>query len=179
MESKKGKLWNNCCYLVGPIDKCPEGGAVWRKQIKNTLGRLGMDFLDPTDKPNPKLNEIQQKIKELDDLKKNGDFDELAARARLIRSFDLRCVDKADFIIAYLDYTIPMTGTFEEIFWANREKKPVLIVCKQGKKGVANWLYGTLPHEYFFNDWDELEKYVIGIDNGTIEADKRWWFLNE
>jgi len=178
-SQKKGKLWNNCCYLVGPIDKCPEGGATWRKQVKNTFGRLGMDFLDPTDKPNPKLNEIQQKIQELNVLKAEGKYDELAERVKLIRSFDLRCVDKADFIIAYMNNDIQMTGTIEEIVTANREKKPVLIVCEQGKKEIPNWMFGMLPHYYFFNNWAELEDYVVGIDNGSIEPDKRWWFLNE
>jgi hypothetical protein len=96
-----------------------------------------------------------------------------------IRSFDLRCTDISDWSIAYLDYSIPMNGTYEEIFTLNRSKKPVLLFCEQGIDKIGDWFFGTLPHQLFFDEWDKLYQYILDINNGTItDTLNRWVFFN-
>jgi len=49
-----------------------------------------------------------------------------------IRPVDLRMVDICDFLVVNLDLQVHACGTYEELFWANRMKKPVLIRIEQG-----------------------------------------------
>ena len=71
-----------------------------------------------------------------------------------------------------------MTGTLEEIFLANRSKKPVLIFCKQGRKAVSDWLYGTLPQKYIFENMEDLLLCLEKVDNGEETDTSRWHFFD-
>ena len=33
---------------------------------------------------------------------------------------------------------------------ANRQRKPILIHCEQGKAEMPDWLFATIPHSLFF-----------------------------
>ena len=44
-----------------------------------------------------------------------------------IRPVDLRMVDICDFLIVNLDLEVHATGTYEELYWANRCIKPILV----------------------------------------------------
>jgi hypothetical protein len=86
--------------------------------------------------------------------------------------------DKADFAICYIDTDIHACGTYEELSWLNRSKKPVIIFCKQGKTGIPDWLFGTLPHQMFFDNIDQVITYLNGIDQGLDTRDfNRWMFF--
>ena len=87
-------------------------------------------------------------------------------------------VDLADFLICYIDVNIHTVGTYEELFWANRSKKPILICVEGGKKNTPHWLFGTIPHQHIFNNWEELKKYLIHVDQDeNVEHYKRWTFF--
>ena len=53
-----------------------------------------------------------------------------------------------------------MCGSYEEISTANRQKKPVLVWCEQGKMLAPNWLFFMLPHEHIFSSMDQLLAYL-------------------
>lgn len=170
------------CYLVGPIDRAHDLGREWRDWIKPSLNKMGIKVINPLNKPfscgeEGDLNKRQERLK----LKENGDYDEFSAIMKKIRGGDLRCVHKSDFIIVYLDNDIPFCGTEEEITWANEEHKPVLIMCKQGKKHIPDWLFAQLPHELFFSNWDSLLDYLEYV-NKTENPDTvrdRWLFFDK
>ena len=98
---------------------------------------------------------------------------------KTIRSVDLRLVDISDFLIVNLDLDIHPCGTYEEIFWANRQKKPIIIHMVQGKENAPDWLFGTIPHEMIFSSWDDIKSYLGSINEiDEINNYNRWYFFN-
>lgn len=168
-------------YLVGPIDRVvnAEDAVDWRRKITPFLQSLGVIVLDPTNKPVVGLEEDEEIIKNREKYIEEGKVEEVCLAVRRIRSFDLRCVDLSSFIIAYIDTSIHLCGSYEEIFSANKEKKPCLIVVKQGKKNIPRWLLGTVNTETIFNNFDELKQYLTHIDQDEcIDTLRRWVFID-
>ena len=147
------KLRNQRAYLAGAMDRVPDRGVGWRNYITPFLEELGVQVFNPLQKPTniAQEDEIVAQHKRL--LKKEGRYDELSALMKEIRSVDLRMVDVSDFLVVNLDLQTHQCGTLEEIFWANRQKKPILIHMEQGKSNAPDWLFGTIPHEYLFSSW--------------------------
>jgi hypothetical protein len=114
--------------------------------------------------------------------KEEGKWEKLHKYMKYIRKIDLRLCDKADFSIVYIDNNVQSFGTLEELFILNRQKKPVLVVLKQGKKEASDWLFGTLPPRFLFDSFDELFKYLDYVDKADLEdfdSLDRWVFLNK
>lgn len=109
--------------------------------------------------------------------KREGDYDRFADCMRKIRRVDLRLVDISDFLVAHIDTEVYAWGTPEEITLANRQKKPVLVWCRQGKLGAPDWLFGQIPHQHIFDTRDDLMVYLSKIDSGEIEDDTRRWLF--
>ena len=98
---------------------------------------------------------------------------------KVIRRVDLRLVDISDFLIVNLDLEIHPCGTYEEIFTANRCKKPIIIHMEQGKNKAPDWIFGTIPHQMIFSNWENLKSYLLHINSDkNIECYKRWQFFN-
>jgi hypothetical protein len=167
------RLWGMRCYLSGAIDKAEDNGIGWRKTITPFLLRLGIVVLDPCDKP---IDGYFKEKKDLfDQLKRELRFDDLNTEVRKIRTLDLRMVDISDFLITYINNDIQSCGTWEEIGLANRQKKPVLMICQQGKENVPGWVWGMLPHQHIFGTWYDLKKYVCHIHSDKDVDDMRRW----
>lgn len=158
-------------YLAGPIDRVNDSGIRWRRWITPILKEMNIRVIDPTDKPIDRGLELNHGERE--NLIEEGKFTELANIMREIRCIDLRCVDKADAIIVNYDIDVHMCGTMEEIFIANRQKKPILIHFNQGIKKIPYWMWGVLPYEFFFEEWSTLLDYIIWVDAGK-PCHKRW-----
>lgn len=172
------RLWGSRVYEIGPMDRADDNGVGWRKYITPILEQRGIVVLDPTNKPIDKGLENIESRKTRDDLLIREKYEELSSQIKLLRIIDLRMVDLCDFIICYLDINIHTTGTYEELFWANRAKKPILICMKDGKKNIPHWLLGTVPHQHIFNNWEELLEYVRHVDeDDKVEHYKRWTFF--
>ena len=96
-----------------------------------------------------------------------------------ICAIDLRMVDIAHFLILYVDLDIHMTGSYNEAFLAISQKKPVLTMCKQGKNSLPNWLFGVMPHEMMFSNWEDLQDYLNFINTSEkVDHMNRWRFLD-
>ena len=93
-------------------------------------------------------------------LREVGDFDTLEKYAKEIVRFDLSLVDRSDIIILYINTDIHTTGSYGEFVTACNERKPVMIICKQGKNKIPIWLFGRLSHKYMFNNIEELIVYL-------------------
>lgn len=172
------RLKNHTVYLVGPIDKCSGLGKAWRDDMTKFCKKLKLKVLDPLDKPLEDASEIEMRDERVL-LKKQGKWGQLRKIMKRIRAVDLRFVDKADFLIVNLDLDTPMCGTWEELFLANRSRKPIIIMCPQGRKHISDWLYGTLPHQLFFSSWKAVKRYLQRVDSGpkVNTINNRWLFF--
>lgn len=171
-------LQNQRCYLAGAIDRVPDRGHQWRDAITPFLQSLGVEVFNPLKKPTNIGSEDQTFAAYKKQLKNLKQYDKLSELMRTVRSVDLRMVDVSDFLIVNLDIDTHPCGTLEEIFWANRQKKPILIHIVQGKQQAPDWLFGTVPHQFIFNNWTEITDYLTDINtNPMTETYNRWVFF--
>jgi hypothetical protein len=173
------KLQNQRVYLAGAMDRVADRGTGWRDDITPFLESLGVIVFNPIKKPST----IGMEDSETHDLKKilksEQNYNDLSQLMKVVRSVDLRLVDISDFLIVNLDLDIHPCGTYEEIFWANRQKKPIIIHMVQGKQNTPDWLFGTIPHQMIFSTWSEIKEYLSYINSSeNIESYKRWYFFS-
>ena len=149
------RLNNQRCYLAGAMDRVPDRGVGWRDHISPFLTQFGVQVLNPLNKPTDLGSEDDSIVDKKALLKSEARYDELS-----------------------LLNTHPC-GTLEEIFWANRQKKPILIRMEQGKKHAPDWLFGTIPHEFIFDTWDDILSYLNEINSSlSINHRNRWYFFH-
>jgi nucleoside 2-deoxyribosyltransferase len=175
----KKKLQNQRVYLAGAMDRVADRGTGWRDDITPFLESLGIVVFNPIKKPSIIGMEDTATHNFKRKLKLENNYEELSQLMKTIRSVDLRLVDISDFLIVNLDLDIHPCGTYEEIFWANRQKKPIIIHMVQGKQNAPDWLFGTIPHEMIFSSWNSIKEYLAHIDScAEINSHKRWYFFN-
>ena len=166
-------------YLVGAMDRVPDGGTNWRQRITPFLKEMGVTVINPCEKPVHNVSEDDDTRYWIEYYKETEQYDKIKEKFSIIRCADLRCVDVSDFIIAHIDLDVHACGTYEEIVTANRQKKPILIWCEQGKKQAPNWLFFMLPHRHIFSNLDEIILYLQNIHSSpSINHDDRWIFFN-
>lgn len=172
-------LKNTRTYLVGAMDRVKDGGITWREKISEPLSKMGVKILDPCKKIINKISEESAR-KDIEFYKQTEQYDKIKENFSIIRCADLRCVDISDFIIAHIDIDVHACGTYEEIVTANRQKKPILVWCEQGKKNAPNWLFFMLPHEHIFNSMEDIIKYLKKVDKSKNPNKlERWFFFSE
>jgi nucleoside 2-deoxyribosyltransferase len=173
------RLQKQRVYLAGAMDRVPDRGVAWRDSITPFLKELGCVVFNPISKPTEVGLEDQDTHHIKTKLKEMHRYDELSSMMKTIRSVDLRLVDMSDFLVVNLDLETHPCGTLEEIFWANRQKKPIIIHMEQGKHLTPDWLFGTIPHQMIFSTWEELKQYLSHINSSeNIDSHKRWYFFN-
>ena len=173
------RLKGQRAYLAGAIDRVPDRGAGWRNTITPFLKDIGVVVYDPLNKPTDIGLEDEPTCFLKNQYKTQENWEDFSSIMKIIRSVDLRLVDKSDFLIVNLDLNIHPCGTYEEIFWANRQKKPIIIHVEQGKKQSPDWLFGTIPHQMIFSNWMEVRNYINNINSlEKIEDYKRWYFFD-
>jgi len=112
----------------------------------------------------------------------NEQWEELRVEVKKVVRADLHMVDLSSFMIVNYDVDVHMCGTYEELFIATNEGKPVLLVVKDKKK-LPLWIYGRIPtRSHMFVGWDELRAYLTGVNSDPnfkfdIADNKRWMFL--
>lgn len=174
------RLNNQRVYLAGAMDRVSDRGNGWRDSITPFLESLGIIVFNPIKKPIMIGQEDEATHRYKTKLKLEQNYDELSELMKVIRSVDLRLVDISDFMIVNLDLDVHPCGTYEELYLCNRSKKPILIHIEQGKQNTPDWLFGTLPHEWFFSNWDELKQYLLLVnqENSNIDLKNRWRFFD-
>lgn len=173
------RLINQRVYLAGAMDRVKDRGNTWRDNITPFLDSLGVVVFNPIKKPTAMGLEDEATHKLKSELKSVQDYSQLSQIMKTIRSVDLRLVDISDFLIVNLDLDIHPCGTYEEIFTANKCKKPILIHMEQGKQNAPDWIFGTIPHEMIFSNWNDLKSYLHHINTEKkIDSYNRWQFFN-
>mgnify|MGYP001345055344 FL=1 len=161
------------------MDRVIDRGKGWRQEITPFLQSLGIVVFNPITKPTEIGLEDHDTHLVKTKLKKKKRYEELSSMMKVIRSVDLRLVDISDFLIVNLDLDIHPCGTYEEIFWANRQKKPIIIHMVQGKEHTPDWLFGTVPHQMIYSDWNDIYGYLEHINSSeNINTYNRWYFFN-
>jgi nucleoside 2-deoxyribosyltransferase len=163
-------------YTIGSMEY--EDGQGWRNEVKDALNPLGITVFDPYHKPF--VNEIKEDNDARYTLKhwmETNDFEKVSARMKEVRRDDLRLVDISDFFIVYINPKIPSWGSAEEIYWANRLKKPIFLFVEGGKNKTPLWIMGTIPHKYIYNNLQEIIDLLISIDAGKKKLDSTRWRL--
>jgi nucleoside 2-deoxyribosyltransferase len=173
------RLKNQRVYLAGAMDRVVDRGSTWRDNITPFLKDLNVVVFNPIKKPSIEGSEDAEthaiKVK----LKKEQRYDELSSMMKTIRAVDLRLVDISDFLIVNLNLEHYACGTWEELSLANRSKKPILVHIEQGKQHTPDWLFGTLPHQWFFSEWSDLKNYLLHVNTDeNIEHYNRWRFFD-
>lgn len=173
------RLTNQRVYLAGAMDRVADRGNGWRDNITPFLEDLGIIVFNPIKKPTILGQEDEATHKLKLKLKAEKKYDELSELMKVIRAVDLRLVDISDFLIVNLDLDIHPCGTYEEIFWANRQKKPIIVHMVQEKQSAPDWLFGTIPHQMIFSSWDDVKIYLLQINHDAeIKTYNRWYFFN-
>ena len=152
---------------------------VGKQEITPFLESLGIVVFNPITKPTEVGLEDHDTHLVKTKLKQKKRYEELSSMMKVIRSVDLRLVDISDFLIVNLDLDIHPCGTYEEIFWANRQKKPIIIHMVQGKEHTPDWLFGTVPHQMIYSDWNDIYGYLEHINSSeSINTYNRWYFFS-
>lgn len=172
-------LTGHTCYLIGAIDDAKDYGVNWRKDFSKFLNKIKVGVFDPTAKPSGFVNETKDSVEFLNKLKEEGDYGTLSKVMKKIVSIDLHYLDLSNFVVAYLDLDVRLTGSITEITYAALEKKPIIIICPQGKAKLPNWLYGMCDHRLFFDDIESSKQYINKVNNNKIFISaERWRFIN-
>lgn len=171
------RLRGTRCYLAGAMDRVPDGGVVWRQRITPELNDMGIVVMDPCNKPYFGAVENDQQRAERRAWKEAGELRKCGKAMKAIRTMDLRMVDVSDFIVASIDVSVHMCGSYEEISLANRQKKPVLCWVQQGITSTPDWLLGMLPPEFFFSTMEELMCYLHRVDSSPRISHMKRWYL--
>ena len=172
-----GRLKSQRCYLAGAMQNTLDNGAGWRDAITPTLKKMGIVVINPITKQIEGLREDAEFEIKRKQLRKKQDWDGLTDLMKPVRHADLRLVDVGDFLLVVLDINRYACGTYEELFCANRQKKPILVCMQQGKHLAPDWLFATLPHEMIFGNMDTLLTYLEHIDNAEEIDDRGLWLF--
>lgn len=155
-------------YLVGPMDHDREGGRGWREDMGEWLFSRKALPLNPYYKP---VTKDHEEAFEDDDnyvirseAIKNGDFELASELMKPVIETDLRMVDHSDAIICNMDLDKRPCGTWDELFTAAGQNKPVIVHAEQGVKQLPPWMFGRFKHQMFFNTWNEIKNYLDYID---------------
>jgi len=175
---KEKMLFNSHSFLSGGIDRIDDDGVGWRKSLiaRCENDNLGIVFFDPCDKPKGLGSEIgleKEKVKSLVEL---GLWEEARECVKMFRHYDLRAIDRCDFVVVKIDINTHLCGTYNEIFLAERQNKPIFVIMGEGqkKKDIPTWLISFINENEIFESEDEFMIYLNKINNGEIELDKRW-----
>lgn len=162
-------------YLIGPLDFAKDHGTEWRQKITPELNKMNVTVLDPTNKPGGYLSETKEEQRTIKEFKDKKDYNSLRSFMKKIRRYDLRLVDNADFIIAYIDTSIHMCGSYDEIFTAEDQQKPILYIVKGGTDTLSSWMFAVIDDfDTVFESLEDCIKYIKEINEGKVELNSKW-----
>ena len=159
-------------YLSGPIQYA-EDSYNWRTDpTKIFRESFGIEVFDPFEDPKQNWVPFLQKAQE------NKDYQEIRRIAKQFVRKDLGKVDRCDFLVAYIPYKVPTSGTVHEIIESNNRKKPTLLVSNQNDISfIPAWYYGFIKIEFMFPNWTSLFNYLKEVDDGLHRSNDRWSFV--
>jgi hypothetical protein len=172
------KLSKAVCYLSGSMEYAPNNGVAWRQDFMQQCKENDLDvvFIDPTNKPRGLMSEGNGEYQKLRD---SHDWKALTKFVKRIRRDDLRCVDLSDFLVVCIDRNIHSCGTYDELFSAEDQQKPLLCIVVGGKENLPGWLFAVLRTEEIFDSVEDCVNYLKRINEDELPMDDRWVLIRE
>jgi hypothetical protein len=136
-------------------------------------------MIDPTNKPTHLRKEVGEEKRTQQRLRQEGKFRELQQFVREYRHQDLRFVDLCDCLIAYVDPDVHMCGSYDEIFTAERQKKPRMVIVKGGLRRCPFWLFDVFDLKDMFENVEDCVERLDEINKGRYPLDDRWILIRE
>ena len=173
---------NGCfVYLAGPIDFAEDDGKEWRQKFAEVSSDwdTGLTIMDPTDKPPGLGSEVDKEKDRADELKKNGEWEDLQDMVNKYRRIDLRMVDLCDVFVMYVDTSIHMCGTYFEAAMCEIQKKPIFAIIKGGREAAPDWLFAVVHYQDMFSNVESCVNHLAMINEGSIGVDSRWVFIRK
>ncbi len=177
-----GYLNGKTTYLAGPMFACADDGAGWRDEVTVKLEKLGIKVENPVKKTLQNgQTEVDEDKRTFKRLVKERKFNELREMFEPIGHADLRCVDKADFLVVVYSARLPMFGTIHEVVKACEQKKPILVKIDENdvNDGIVNpWLTVITKPSCWFLTWDAMFEHLNAVDRMEKPAyNPRYWTL--
>lgn len=179
----KGVLNGTRIFLSGPIDRVKDDGVIWRREFIELCNQniVGLHFFDPTNKPKGLGSETGVEKTQMLKYLKGGKWAQAKKYSKQFRRYDLRGVDWADIVVAFIDINSHLCGTYDEVFTAYRESKPVFIILPDGceKWQIPSWLvtYIEGPDDIFLSPEDVVE-HLKRLNRGEYTLDSRFVRIN-
>jgi nucleoside 2-deoxyribosyltransferase len=169
-------LKDKACYLAGAMQACKDNGIGWRAEIVPKLEKMGLTVFDPTNKVLHSASEIGENKSHFRSLIMQEKWLELKKAFEPVMRYDLRCVDKSDFLIIQYNGHQPTIGTVHELVTANIQRKPILLKYNRDElDGFNPWIPVLVKPEHLFATWDDMFHYLKSVDSGNI--DMHMWTL--
>lgn len=168
-------LKDKTAYLCGSIHSVSDDGMGWRDEITPKLQNLGVIVSDPCKKViiNSEVGKDKEQFKQVVMEERFRDIKELFWP---IVRYDLRQVDKCDFVVFNYDTSIPMVGSIHELVVANFQKKVILLKYdKKQLSGFNPWIATFIKENHFFSTWDGMFEHLNAINDGKL--DSSYWIL--
>jgi hypothetical protein len=174
-----GTLNKSRCYLSGAIDYAPDLGVGWRAELieKAHAAKLGVRFIDPCNKPTGCTQEVEDGVRLVDKYRQEGRWEEMRQFVKGFRREDLRFTDIADFLIIKVDRNVHMCGSYDELFLAERQRKPIFCIIEGGIEELPTWLFGVFHLENIFTSVDECIDHLKVLDSTPLEDLDSCWVL--
>jgi len=169
------------CYLSGAIDYAPDLGVGWREEFieKAEAVNLGLRVMNPCDKPTGCTQEIEDGVRLVEKYREEERWEEMRSFVKGFRREDLRFTDIADFIVIKVDRDTHMCGSYDELFVAERQRKPLFCIIEGGIKELPTWLFGVFRLENIFSNVDECIERLVELDNQQEELDRCWVLIRQ
>jgi nucleoside 2-deoxyribosyltransferase len=158
-------------YLCGPIFGVLDDGKNWREFVSARLKKMSIQVSNPCDKKTLGSSEVAGDKKKFKRIIMQEDWGKIKEEFWPIIRYDLRSVDKCDFVIFNYTPDVPMVGTVHELVVSNFEKKPILLKYDKSKLDQFNpWMCVFIKKHHFFSEWDGMFEYLEDVNNGKLDT---------
>ena len=166
MNYLKGKT----TYLIGAIKDLSDAGTTWRDTITPKLNDFGLLVLDPCKKANG-ISEIADAKQKFTNIILDEDWKQLKESFWPVVRWDLRSVDKSDFVIFDYNTDVNTVGSIHELVVASSQKKPILLKYNKHQLSKFNpWIATFIKEGHFFSSWDDMFNYLDEVDAGRLDT---------
>lgn len=187
-EINKGKLDGAWAYLSGAMEFVADNGVGWRRKFISLAVEAGLDIvsIDPTNKPGDGPQAGEDKEHQIR-LQKEGRWAELQKYVGGYRRLDLRYVDLSDFLVAFIDPSVPQWGTADEIYFAESQHKPMFFIIEGGLARLPRWLFDVIDIEdektgrrcNVFETVEDVIDELVFYDNGLTPMSDDWVLIRK
>jgi len=157
-------------YLSGPMEN-QKNCNDWRKEITVKLIELGFtekNIINPVDRRLAVEHRITY-------FKKMELWDQLEYVGDQVIKKDLRYVDVTDFVIVHFFKGVETVGTWDEIFTARNQRKPVFVITPNGLDAKTSvWLLGRVGRHQIFRSIDDVIERLRAIRDDDIDPPRGW-----